>query len=110
MPQLRKSKIEKVYLPSFEDEVKEENRIWIKIETPIKLTDFDGIDPGYSQIMQSAYIITSKIKDWNIEDEKGKLPITAENVAQLEAIDFTFLSITLGLDKIMKLTTQKKSR
>lgn len=110
MPKLRKTQTRKVYLPTFAEEKKEEDRVWLKIETPVRPVDFDSVDTSQSQIMQTANVMSKKIKEWNLIGEDDKpLAITPENIASLEAVDFTFISVELGLDKIVRLATQKKS-
>lgn len=108
MPQLRKAEVKRVFLPTFEDE-SEENKAWVDVQTPVQMSDFDDVDQADSQIMQSASVLAKKIKAWNLNDEAGNvLPISAMNIASLDAIDFASLTMALGLNKLTKLTAQKK--
>ena len=110
MPKLRETGIKKVYLPTYEDEPNEADRAWVEIEFPLRPSDFNKINVSGSEMMQSAAAVAIKVKNWNLTDNAGQpLPITPENIAQFDAVDFTFLTITLGLDKIVKMASQKKS-
>lgn len=109
MPKLRQKVVEKVYLPSF-DAFPEEDKAFVMLEVPATMEDFQALDDRMAQVMQSATVVANKIKEWNLCDENDQvMEVNAENVAKLEAIDFVTLTMALGLDKIMRLTTQKKS-
>lgn len=105
MPKLRKKEIVEVKLPSFED-----GSAVVKIELPATIRDFEDVDQTQPQVLQTASIIAKKVKEWNLEGDDDKpLPITADNIAELEAVDFGFLSMTLGLNKLTTLTPIKKN-
>lgn len=107
MPQLKKQTIERVILPTYKDE---KDQAWVEIETPAKMADFEGMDVNTSPLRQSAQVITAKIKNWNFADADGKkLEITIDNVLLLDPVDFAHLSMTLGLDRISRLTPPKKN-
>ena len=108
MPQLRKAEEKQVILPSFED-LPENEQAWVKVKTRVQMSDFAQVDRTKGEVMATAQVMASKIIDWNLEGEDGqKLPITAENVALLEAVDFGYISLVLGLDKLSRLNAEKK--
>lgn len=105
MPKLHTSKIEKIYLPSFEN-----NEAVLEVETPVTIKDFEDMDQSLPQTTQTASIMAKKIKKWNLVSENDEeLPITADIIVQLDAIDFAYISMALGLDKMSRLTPLKKN-
>lgn len=109
MPQLRKTEVKRFYLPSFED-LPQDEQAYIDLETPMKMSEFDDVDTTLPQVEQTASIIMKKIKAWNLTDENDQpLEINIKNVTDLDPSDFAFLSVQLGLHRMMRLTAQKKT-
>lgn len=109
MPTLQTQKTERFTLPSFETS---EDKAWIELSYPAQMIDFENAQEAadLSPLKQSAFIMVSKVKDWNFANDEGvKLEITIDNILLLSPTDFVFVSQKLELDKIAKLSTQKKS-
>lgn len=109
MPKLKKTKVEKIILPSFESEP-ESDRAWVELETPAHMTDFEDVDQNQPQVRQTATMLCNKIKSWNLTDDSDQpLPINPDNVLALDAIDFGYLVMRLGLNKLQQLSQEKKT-
>jgi hypothetical protein len=105
MPRLHTAKVEKIFLPSFEN-----NEAVLEVETPVTIQDFEDMDQSLPQTTQTASVMAKKIKKWNlVAEDDTELPITAEIIVQLDAVDFAYISMALGLDKMSKLTPLKKN-
>lgn len=110
MPQLRQKQIIRVELPSYENE---QDKAYVELETPLQMSDYENLElvGNESQTRQSAMVVATKIKSWNLTDAEGKtLEVNADNVLALDAADFGTLTIELGLDKIMQRLSRAKKK
>lgn len=108
MAKLRKSQIKKISLPSFED-LPEEERGWVEIECATQMSDFEDVDKSLSEVRSTAQILIKKIKSWNLTTDDDKpLPITIDNIVSLDSSDFATLTIAVGLQRLQRLSSQKK--
>lgn len=105
MPQLKKTQVKKVTLPSFEA-----GDAWVEIEAPARMPDFENMEASDSKIRQTASIIALKIKAWNLTDENDvDLPINTDSVLMLSPVDFAELSMALELNKMGEFSSAKKN-
>lgn len=108
MAKLRKGQIKKIFLPSYED-LPEEDRAWVEVECSTQMIDFEDVDQSQSELRSTAQILVKKIKSWNlVTDDEKPMPITVENVVSLDSADFASLTIAVGLQRLQRLTSQKK--
>ena len=92
MPQFKSENLEKVYLPSTQNETNEDDKAWVVIDTNLTAAAMIGLKTGDGGAA-SLHMVARAIKDWNFTDSQGgKVPITDENVAHLSFADFGFLS------------------
>ena len=109
MPSIKKLQTKKYFLPSF-DELPEKEQGHILLETPLRMSNFEGVPAG-SEMKQQAFIISRKIKSWNMCDEKGKkLSITSESIMMLDPSDFGKICLILELDKMMRRLSKGKKK
>ena len=92
MPLIKEVKKIKLNLPSIEEG-------WVEVKEELTIADIEKIaevdvNNGGKVASQLAVLIT----DWNLEDEKGKLEITPENVRKLNMKDMLFILKSLKLD------------
>jgi hypothetical protein len=107
MPVLKESvNVKRVKLPSFKDP---NDGAWVDVKKDLSVGDLlEGLK-GINQAEQNILVITSAIRDWNLTDENGeKLPITAENVKKLKAVDFMAIANEVEVDLPTQLKPEEK--
>jgi len=111
MPRLEaKEEIIRLALPSTEKEPIETDRAWVDLDIgPLTANDVILVDPSGTDVQASFAMLAVRIKDWNFEDDAGKLPINPDTVSQLDIVDYGFLSSKLPQPKSGLPVDQKKT-
>lgn len=111
--EINKAKIIKHYLPTYAD-MPQEQQGWVEcadgLTTPQVMALLDKNEElKNSSLNEMLYpLVTAAISAWNLGENGVVLPITEENVRKLHGMDFMFLVMQLGFDKL-KMNMIKKN-
>lgn len=101
MPVLKQhvKEVKKVYLPSTKAAENEEDRAWVELNvgatSAVDLIHIGGNINTEGEF--AATVLVNRIVNWNFTDkELIPLPVTLENVAQLETEDYVYLQKILN--------------
>ena len=110
MPQIKKTKTQKYYLPQY-DGLPDKERGWVMLETPLRMVDFEKLTSGLSETQQQSVVMANKVKGWNFSDEDGKkMEVSGKNLALLDLVDYAAISVELGFADILKAMGKLKKK